>query len=58
MVASAFSNVGVAAVILGFLPPYLNNTSGYEALMSVGAGVVCALTLHLCAWSILGLLKN
>lgn len=58
MVASAFSNIGVAAVVLGFLPPYLNNTSGYEAAMSVGAGLVCGLTLHVCAWSILGRLKT
>ncbi len=58
MVASAFSNVGVAALALGFLPPYLNNTTGYDALASVSTGFGCALALHVCAWWILGRLKD
>ena len=58
MVASAFSNLGIAGVVLGFLPPYLNNTNGYEAVVSVGIGLVCAIILHVFAWSILGRMRG
>lgn len=58
MVASAFSNIGMPGLALGFLPPYLNNTSGHDALISVGTGFGCALALHIFSWWILGLLRD